>query len=432
MQTNQAKFQFFIIIAAFFVLAGGGACSSKTSDSTVKAAEEKVSVDAADADINSALKTIEKTPASPAGYIQLSTLYIKKARATGDFSLNSKAETAVNRALEIEPQNVSARKIQASLNLTFHNFQNALELASKLQKEIPNDSFVYGVLTDANVELGNYKEAVETAQKMVDLKPNSMSYARVAHLRSLHGDSLGAIEMMTLAAKTADPQDKEAQSWCLVQLGKEYFKQGDFAQAEKLFDEALQNFPNYHLALSEKGLARAAQNDFDAAIKLLTDANNRVPSVEAVIKLGDIYTKQGDSEKAKQQYELVEIIEQKIGVSNDRKRLALLWADQNIRLEEALAITKSESEARKDIYTADALAWTLFKNGQLREAKAAITEAMRLKTNDAQIFYHAGMIEKGLGKKQEAKKLLETALKLNPAFDLLQAENARAALAELN
>jgi hypothetical protein len=41
------------------------------------------------------------------------------------------------------------------------------------------------------------------------------------------------------------------------------------------------------------------------------------------------------------------------------------------------------------------------------------------------------MIEKDLGNRTEAKRFLEQALKLNPAFDLLQAENARKALQEL-
>jgi hypothetical protein len=41
------------------------------------------------------------------------------------------------------------------------------------------------------------------------------------------------------------------------------------------------------------------------------------------------------------------------------------------------------------------------------------------------------MIEKDLGNRKEAKRLLEQALKLNPRFDLLQSENAKKALSEL-
>ena len=409
-----------------------GACSSKTAEqSTVEAANNNQPTAAKDEEIGAALALIEKVPDSPTGYVQLAAVYIRRARAGGDFGLNSKAEAAIDKALQAAPEDVPARKLKASLHLTFHRFPEALELGKKLQAEFPADAFVYGVLTDALVELGHYREAVEAAQKMVDLKPNSNSYARVAHLRSLYGDTQGAVEMFKTAARTADPADKEAQSWCLVRLGDEFWKNGKYAEAEKVYDEALQNFPQFYPALAGKGRARAAQGDFETAVKLLSEAGNRVPNVETAILLGDIYTKQGNAEKAGQQYDLAEFIEQKTGAGSDRKRLALLWADHDLKLDEALAITRREYAQRKDILTADAFAWTLYKKGLLTDAKTAITAALNPPANDARIMYHAGMIEKDLGNRAEAKKWLETALKINPMFDLLQAENARKALSEL-
>ena len=109
-----------------------------------------------------------------------------------------------------------------------------------------------------------------------------------------------------------------------------------------------------------------------------------------------------------------------------------LWADQNIKLDEALEIATREHEMRKDIFTADTLAWVLYKKGNFAEAKKASAEAMRLKSNDARILYHAGMIEKELGNKTEAAKLLKQALSINPKFDVLQAETAQKALQELS
>ena len=218
----------------------------------------------------------------------------------------------------------------------------------------------------------------------------------------------------------------------MVQLGDELWKYGKYPEAEKIYDEALTNLPNFYLALAAKGKARAAQGDFENAIKILTETNNRVPNVETTILLGDIYTTTGDAEKAKQQYDLVEVIEKKIGVNSDQKRLAMMWADQNIRLDEALEITKREHEMRKDILTADAFAWVLYKKGNFAEAKKASVEAMKLKSNDARILYHAGMIEKELGNKTEAVKFLKKALETNPKFDLLQVEIAQKTLQELS
>lgn len=385
---------------------------------------------ATEKEIAAAQKTIEKKPDAADGYNQLAAAYIRRARETGDFGLNSNAQTAVNRALEIDPQNYDAKKLKASLLLTFHRFAEGLEFGKQLQKENPRDAFIFGVLTDANAELGNYKEAAEAAQTMMDTKPNLESYARAAQIRSLYGDGDGAIEAMRLAAQIADPLNKEAQSWCLTQLGNELFKLGRYEEAERQHDQALKILPDFHLALAGKGNVRAALGDYQTAAELFTKTQTRVPSVETVIALGDVYTKTGNAEKAAEQYKLAEFIEQSLG-NLDQRRLALLWADQDIKLDEALTVAEREHAARKDIYTADIYAWCLYKKGDFQKAKTIINEAMRLKTKNALFFYHAGMIEKSLGSQKTAKEFLQKALQTNPSFDLLQAEKAKTALAEL-
>ncbi len=426
-----------VILGLIWLVLTNGACSQNSSSASVKSSvaenkpENPAVISPTNREIEEAQKLINKNPNVSKGYNSLAVAYIQSARETGDFSLNSKAETAVELALKLEPDNPIAQKIKTSLMLTFHRFDEALEAATRMQAKYPQDAFIYGVLTDANVELGNYKEAIDAVQKMVDLRPNMESYARVSHVRSLHGNSDGAIEAMRTAAKIADPMNKEPQAWCLVRLGDEFFKIGNYAEAEKQYDTALNVFPNYHFALAGKGRARAAQNDFESAVKFLTESNNRVPNVEDVIYLGDVYSKIGKQDKANKQYELAQFIEQQSG-NLDQRRLALLWADRDMKLDEALSVAAREHAARKDIFTADIYAWCLYKKGQFQEAKSAITEAMRLKTKDARIFYHAGMIEKSLGNKKAAADYLRKALQINPAFDVLQAEKAKTALQEIS
>ncbi len=416
----------FLLIISFC-----GSCSSySTETATAKSLDIPTSAED-DPDVGSAIAIIKKMPDSPMGYDQLAILYIKRARQTGNFPLNANAVTSINKALEVSPNDENSRKLKASLLLSYHKFDEALALGKELEQASPDDAFVYGILTDANFELGNYDEAVAAAQKMVDTRPNSASYARVAHLRSFYGDTKGSVEMFKLAARTADPVDAEAQSWCLTQLGDEYWKYGKYGDANRTYDEALSILPNYYLALVSKGRNLASQNKLNEAAEILTAATNRIPNVEATILLGNIYQKLGDTEKARHQYDLVEIIETKLGVNNDQKRLALLWADQETNLDKALEITTRESQMRKDILTADAYAWTLYKRGSLEDAAAAISDALRLKSNDARILFHAGMIQKALGKQIEAKRSLSEALRLNPEFDILQADIAKNALHEL-
>ena len=387
---------------------------------------------AADRQIQIAEARIKSLPTSPDGYNLLAAAYMQKARETGDFGFNDRAETTLNRSLEIAPDDSSALILRSSLLLTYHRFQEALTAANRGQVAGRESADLYGVMTDALVELGDYPAAVEAAQKMMDLRPDSAAYSRASYLRALHGDGEGAIEAMVVAVKAANPRNPENAGWYRVHLGLNLMNEGKRAEGEREFDTALEMFPNYHLALAAKARARVADDDFEAAIHFYRQAQERVPLPEVVIALGDLYAKLGRANEAKQQYELVDFIEGQAARNTTYSRqLALFWADHNMKLNEALEIMRRERAARADIYTSDALAWCLFKKGQLAEAKEAIEQAMRLGTRDARIFYHAGMIYDGLNDSQRAVKYLKLALDADFSFDVLHADAARRKLGEL-
>ncbi|MDQ6785936.1 MAG: tetratricopeptide repeat protein [Acidobacteriota bacterium] len=387
-----------------------------------------------DRQIQTAQNLIEKSPSDPKGYNALCAAFIKKARETGDFGFNAKAETALNRSFEAAAaeNNYDAIKLKAMLLLVYHRFDEALETAGQAKNERPDDSQNYGAMTDALIELGRYDEAFDAARAMMNLRPGTNSYTRAAYLRELQGDVKGAIEAMRAAAEAAP--DPETVAWCRVHLGDLLLNAGNLTAAEHEFDIALYHFPDYHLALAGKARARLAFGDLPAAIEFYKQAQARVPLPETAIALGDLYTKLGQPDEAKKQYDLLEFIErtnQPVGGTYSRL-LALFYADHDIKLDEALAIAERERAARSDIYTCDALAWCLYKKGDFADAKKAIDEALRLGTRDARISYHAGMIAQSLGNRADAVKRLRFALKINPAFDILQADVAKQKLSELN
>ena len=132
----------------------------------------------ADQRILRAIRAIERRPDSPEGYNQLAAAYMQKARETSDFDLNAKADEAITRSLVVEPDNYDALKLRAKLQFTYHRFSEALETARRAQTVRTDDHDVWGQITDALVELGDYAGAVKAAQTMVDLRPDSSSYAR--------------------------------------------------------------------------------------------------------------------------------------------------------------------------------------------------------------------------------------------------------------
>lgn len=386
----------------------------------------------ADSEIEKAKQLVEKMPGMAKAHVTLASAYLKKVRETGDYSINREAEKSLVKALEIEPENTDAMLLQTQIYLSEHKFQEVLELAQKISEKIPNDSGVQAAIVDAQTELGLYEDAVKSAQKLVDLKPNSSAYTRVAHLRALYGDVNGGIEARQLAIRIADPGDNEHYAWLHSELGRDLFAAGRIDEAEKAFDRSLEIFPEYHWAMAGKGQVLASKGNYEPALNLFKTLYERTFQAGRAIYLGDLYMKMGRNSEGQKIYEETVARERGLGDQADMHRIAQFWADHDTNLDEALEIARKDREVNKDLLASDTLAWCLYKKGKFAEAKKYMAEAMRLKSKNAQFYYHAGMIENAMGNKAEAMRLLKLALDTNPSFDLLQADIARETLKSLN
>ena len=221
-------------------------------------------------------------------------------------------------------------------------------------------------------------------------------------------------------------------AWSECQLAEELYKTGELKNAEAAYQDALAVYPGYYRALAGLAAVREAQTRYAEAIELYQKALAVVPYPIYVAALGDVYARVGRPAEAKKQYDLVEFIGRLSAINKVlyNRELALFYADHDLKLEEALRLARKELEVRHDIYTWDALAWALYKSGQLREAADAMTKAMRPGTKDPMLFFHAGMIYDRLGQSDKAREYLGRALSTNPHFHIFYAERATPTLLE--
>ena len=124
-------------------------------------------------------------------YASLGDAYLQKARETSDPSYYERAESALREALRRDPRDAGALTAMGSLANARHDFTAGLRYGERARAAAPDAVKPYGVIVDAQVELGRYDAAERTLQRMVDLKPNLDSYARVSYFRELHGDLAG-------------------------------------------------------------------------------------------------------------------------------------------------------------------------------------------------------------------------------------------------
>lgn len=382
------KIRLILLLVAVFVTATVAVRSIYKSSNP--ALESPTQLSKTDQRILSAQQAIAKFPQSADNYNHLASAFMQKARETADFSFNTHADAAITRSLALEPDNYDGLKLRTKLQLTYHRFAEALETTHQLQTIRNDDHDVWGQMTDALVELGDYAGAVKAAQKMVDLRPDSSSYARVSYLRSLHGDTQGAIDAMIAARKAANPNDPEGVAWCHVQIGNELMNAGRIEEAEREFDNALLIFPNHSLALQGKARARVAASDLQGAVAIYEREPN---SADAAQALGDLFIRLGNTNDAKAAFEKFETLERENAtLERSWRHMINFWLDHDQNLVEALRLASTEYESRKDIFTCDSLAWALFKNGRIAEAKRVIKEALRTGSKDQRITEHAALI----------------------------------------
>ena len=351
---------------------------------------------------------LDSAPNDPRAVAGLASAYLFRVRETYDPTLYAKAAVLIERAIAAAPKDPDVAITAANLALSRHDFAEALRLGLVAQAAAPARPAVYGILTDAHVELGQYAEAVASAQRMVDLRPDLSSYSRVSYLRELHGDLDGAIDAMRRAVEAGAPR-AEGTAWSEVQLGNLYLATNDLDAASHAYDEALQRIDGYVFAIAGQARVRVARGDLAGAAVLYDQIAQRLPVPDFVIALADLHERLGDSGRAAQDAVLVDAMEQLLkanGVRTDVD-LALFDADHDLRLGEALSAARAEYAVRPSITVAMTLAWTEYKTGDLRAASLHAGEALRLGWRDPVAVRRADVIARAAGDVALAQRVSE-------------------------
>ena len=351
--------------------------------------------------------------------------WMRKARLSSDPGFYLNVQACADLALALAPEHARALELRGQALMNMHEFDKARVLAESLIAREPDRASAVGLLADAQLELGLYKEAQASTQRQLSLHPDMAGHARASYLRWLAGDVPGAIRLIGTALVDRDTRNPEAAAWTFVEAGNIYWHEGKLDGADSIYEEALRWLPDYPSALAGRGRVALAHGRPDVAIGFFEKSLLRRPLVETAWLLGDAHAAQGDSSAAARSYAAAE----NIGRRSDPLMLAVFLAAQDRNPAEALKLLDSETRRRSGITIDDARAWALYRLGRFDEALSASDRALRLGTRDARLLFHAGAIRVALGDHVLGARQIEQALALNPAFDLSAAMKARALLA---
>jgi tetratricopeptide (TPR) repeat protein len=339
---------------------------------------------------------------------RLGWAFVAKARESFDPGFYKLAEQCALCIEKRNPQSQEAMLLRAHVLQNLHRFKESEALA-RLLVEQRGLSFDYGLLGDALMEQGKLGDAVEAYQQMMNLKPDLRAYARAAHMRWLKGDLEGAIEAMQLAVSAASPSDAESAAWVNTRLAFYEFQAGHVNEAEQRCAVALSLQNNYPPTLLLKGKILLAQNRLGEAVDALQSAVKLNPLPEYQWTLAEALRVAGKEHEASE----VEAQLCQCGGSSDPRTLALYLATRHESPETALRLARAEFDSRGDVFSHDALAWSLVAAGKVTEAHSEMQRALVEGTRDARLFFHAAIIASQAGHSADAERWLRKASELS-------------------
>jgi tetratricopeptide (TPR) repeat protein len=339
---------------------------------------------------------------------RLGWAFVAKARESFDPGFYKLAEQCALCMEKRNPQSQEAMLLRAHVLQNLHRFKESEALA-RLLVEQRGLSFDYGLLGDALMEQGKLGDAVEAYKQMMNLKPDLRAYARAAHMRWLKGDVEGAIEAMQLAVSAASPADAESGAWVNTRLAFYEFQAGRVSEAEQRCALALSLQNDYPPTLLLQGRILLSQSRFGEAVVVLQKAAKLNPLPEYQWTLAEGLRAAGKENEASD----VETQLCQRGASSDPRALALYLATRQESPETALRLARAELDSRGDVFSHDALAWSLAATGKLTEAHSEMQRALAEGTREARLFFHAGIIASQAGHSADAERWLRKASELS-------------------
>jgi tetratricopeptide (TPR) repeat protein len=369
------------------------------------------------------INTLKNKPDDIKTNIALASLYVQEARASGNYIYYDQAALKyANAVLAKEPANFDALSIKALVMLNQHHFAEGLTIAEAAKNINPYNAFIYGLIIDGHVEMGNYTAAVENADKMVSIRPDLRSYSRIAYLREIYGDNAGAIDAMKMAVEAGLPGD-EGTEWARVQLGRLYENTGDLKNAAMHYTIALDSRPGYAYALS--GLARlaAAEKNYSKAVALYQQADKLVNDYAIKEELADVYRAAGETNKADAVAKEVISGMNDVAASEQKEDSAGHYSDRELayayikvnQYSKAVDHALTEYNRRpENIDVNETVAWAYYSKGDYAAALPFAKNALKTKCKNPVLLCRMGLVYYKNGNAAMAKQLLTEGLAAHP------------------
>ena len=387
-----------------------------------------------DSDIVFYRARIRRDPTGAMDLARLARLYMQRGRETGDYGDVVRAESAARTSLHNRTaHNAAAAQVLAASLLSEHRFSEALDVEHDLLMSDPTRIGYRAAYGEIAFELGRYDEA-RAAFDSLRSRAGDLSVApRLARWEEIEGHTAAARHWLRVTRDESlrrPDLPREQVAWIWLRSGDLELRAGQLDVAAVDYQQGLAAHPDDYRVLAAMAHPRGS-----SARMARGDRRRRA--------LDRVEPRPGDARN----------IERRVRrAGRQRQRSRIRPGDGGRGVEAAWVVspgvesvsarpwpagvrgagqgTSGAGDATRH-YGWDVLAWALYRSGRIGEAESAMTRALAEGTQDAMLFYHAGMIELAAGHCDVARTDLEHALSVNPFFHPTQPDSARAVLRAL-
>ena len=338
---------------------------------------------------------VQRDPEGALDRSMLGSLYLWRARETGNLEDLVRAETIARESFRVRSRkNGIALHVLASALVGQHRYEEALDQVRILVADDSSNLSFLALKGEIEMELGSYAAAESTFSRLRSWGYKLSVASRLARWEELNGNPEGARALLLRARDEALAQvnlPREQKAWFHLRVGDLAFRYGHTGEAETAWKAGLAMSPNDHRLLSSMSRLELSRQHWSVSIEYGEAAVTQSLDPATLGVLSDAYAASGDTARSNEYARTMELVVlAQPGAYHRAWSLYLLNHDRQVAT--VLANVEAEMQRRTDVYGYDLLAWALYKNGKNCEARDAMRHALARGTREPLLLNHAAAI----------------------------------------